>query len=90
MKTPLLLDSGGMSTKLSFDISVQDGDQNSVLSPSAAEDDDDNHYDNFVEEFMDKVSIKTIMGGSRSIGRQEARIMLALNKLVTMIQVSSC
>ena len=57
---------------MSFEISEQDGDQDdNVLSGVGDE------YNNFVEEFLDKVSIKTIMSGSRSIGRNEARLMLA-------------
>ena len=62
---------------MSFDISEQDenggsGSDSNVLTPNG-----DNEYANFVEEFVDKVSIKTIMGGARSIGRNEARLMLA-------------
>jgi len=44
---------------------------------SQRENEDSAEYGNFVEEFLDKVSIKTIMSGSRSIGRNEARLMLA-------------
>merc|ERR1719384_2245526 len=54
---------------MSFEISENDGHEN-VLSPTG-------QYQSFVDEFLDKVSIKTIMSGSRSIGRNEARLMLA-------------
>merc|ERR1719361_2603199 len=58
---------------LDVEISEVDGyeDGGAPLSPSTY------NSDTFYEEFTEKVSIKTIMSGSRSIGRNEARLMLA-------------
>eukprot|EP01084_Bolivina_argentea_P110524 197320_1 len=59
---------------MDIEISERDGHESdeNVLSPTSPSNDN-----NFVDEFLDKVSIKTIMSGSRCIGGNEARLMLA-------------
>lgn len=45
-------------------------------------------HGSFKDEFMDKVSVNTIMSGATSIGRNEARLMLCQLRSVALQQVN--
>ena len=54
-------------------------------------DSDDNHETaggSFKDEFLEKVSVSTIMSGATSIGRNEARLMLCQLRSVSLQQVN--
>ena len=58
------------------------------ISEVGSEDDAYGDTGSFKDEFMEKVSVNTIMSGATSIGRNEARLMLCQLRSVALQQVN--